>query len=59
MACRIVVSRGRLLGAATVSWLEELERRQAAARERLTELRIQIGELTDRLTEQEKVLSRL
>ncbi|MFE2971415.1 hypothetical protein ACFXKC_49105 [Streptomyces sp. NPDC059340] len=42
-----------------VSWLEELERREAAARDRIAELRGQIDELTALLVEQEGVLSRL
>lgn len=39
---RIVVSRDQLLGAAMVSWLEELERRQGAARERIAELPVRL-----------------
>lgn len=42
-----------------VSWLEELDRREAAAREEIAELRDQIEELTRRLAEREDVLSRL
>ncbi|WP_425824734.1 hypothetical protein [Streptomyces fractus] len=42
-----------------VSWLEELERRDAHARKLIEELRGQIAELTARLTEQEAVVSRL
>ena len=42
-----------------VSWLEELDRREAAARQEIAELRDQIEELTGRLTEREEVLSRL
>ncbi|MER6357455.1 hypothetical protein ABT186_38040 [Streptomyces sp. NPDC001634] len=42
-----------------VSWLEELERREAAAREKIGELRARIEELTGHLAEQEMVLSRL
>ncbi|WP_438453288.1 hypothetical protein [Streptomyces asiaticus] len=42
-----------------VSWLEEIERREAAAREKIGELRAQLEELTGRLAEQEAVLSRL
>lgn len=38
-----------------VSWLEELERREARARELISELRGQIAELTVRLAEQESV----
>lgn len=44
---------------ALVSWLEELERREAAAREKICELRAQIEELAGHLAEQEMVLSRL
>ncbi|WP_411089580.1 hypothetical protein [Streptomyces sp. 061-3] len=47
------------LGVAMASWLEELERRQAVARERVAELRARIGELTRELAGQEEVLSRL
>lgn len=42
-----------------VSWLEETERREAATRERIGELRAQLEELTGRLTGQEAVLPRL
>lgn len=42
-----------------VSWLEELDRREAAAREGIAELRGRIEELTRRLAEREEVLSRL
>lgn len=42
-----------------VSWLEELERREAAARDRIAELRGQIEELTALLVEQEGAVSRL
>ncbi|MEU5323439.1 hypothetical protein AB0G67_42815 [Streptomyces sp. NPDC021056] len=42
-----------------VSWLEELDRREAAAREEIAELRAQIVELTRRLAGREEVLSRL
>lgn len=42
-----------------VSWLEELERREARVRERISELRGQIAELTVRLAEQEAAVSRL
>ena len=45
--------------AAMTSWLEELERRERAARERAEELRHQIAELTERLAAQEQQLSRL
>lgn len=41
------------------SWLEELDRREAAAREEIAELRGRIEELLRRLAEQEEVLSRL
>lgn len=41
------------------SWLEELERREAAARGRINELQGQIEELTALLVEQEGVVSRL
>ncbi len=41
------------------SWLEKLERREAAAREQIDELRARIEELSGRLAEQETVLSRL
>jgi hypothetical protein len=56
---RIVVSQDVVLEAAMVSWLEELDRREAASREEITELRDQIKELTSRLAEREDVLSRL
>jgi hypothetical protein len=55
----IVVSRDVVLEAAMVSWLEELDRREAAAREEIAELRDRIEELTKRLAEREEVLSRL
>lgn len=42
-----------------VSWLEELERREAAAREEIAALRDRIEELSLRLVEREKVLTRL
>lgn len=42
-----------------VSWVEELERRETAVRDRIPELRGQIEELTDLLIEQEGVVSRL
>ncbi|MCX4564571.1 hypothetical protein OHA02_51690 [Streptomyces phaeochromogenes] len=45
--------------AAMVSWLEELDRRESAAREEIAELRDQIEELARRLAEREDVLSRL
>ncbi|MGW7207611.1 hypothetical protein [Streptomyces sp. NPDC054837] len=53
------MSQDVVLEAAMVSWLEELDRREAAAREEIVELRDQIGELTRRLAEREDVLSRL
>ncbi|MFJ8955224.1 hypothetical protein ACIRO1_34550 [Streptomyces sp. NPDC102381] len=42
-----------------VSWLEELERRESRARERIVELRGRIEELAGQLAEQEDVVSRL
>lgn len=42
-----------------VSWVEEFDRREAAAREEIAELRAQIEELTRRLAGREEVLSRL
>ena len=42
-----------------VSWLEELDQREAAAREEIAELRDPIEELTRRLVEREDVLSQL
>ncbi len=42
-----------------VSWLEELDRREAAAREDIAELRDRIEELSRRLAEREEVVSRL
>lgn len=42
-----------------VSWLDELDRREAATREEITELRSQIEGLTRRLADREEVLSRL
>ncbi|MFJ3799985.1 hypothetical protein ACIPSJ_27350 [Streptomyces sp. NPDC090088] len=56
---RIVVSQDVVLEAAMASWLEELDRREAAAREEIAGLRDQIEELTRRLAEREDVLSRL
>ncbi|OEJ28967.1 hypothetical protein AS594_35650 [Streptomyces agglomeratus] len=56
---RIVVSQSAVLEAAMVSWLEELERREAAAREKIGELRTRIEELDGHLAEREMVLSRL
>jgi hypothetical protein len=41
------------------SWIEELERREAAARERAEGLRRQIAELSERLAAEEERLSRL
>ncbi|MDH6623321.1 hypothetical protein M2271_001108 [Streptomyces sp. LBL] len=48
-----------VLEAAMVSWLEEIERREAAARAEIGELRSLIEELAGRLAEREAVLSRL
>jgi hypothetical protein len=45
--------------AAMTSWLEELERRQAVARERVEELRRGIAELSEQLAAGEQQLSRL
>jgi len=59
IVCRIVVSRVRGWEAAMVSWLEELERREAAAWDRIAELRGQIEKLTALLVEQEGAVSRL
>ncbi|MCZ4603502.1 hypothetical protein O3S80_06855 [Streptomyces sp. Lzd4kr] len=42
-----------------VSWLEELERREARAQDMISELRGQIQELTARLAVQEAIVSRL
>ena len=42
-----------------VSWLEELDRREALAREQIAELRGQIEELTARLAEREAGVARL
>lgn len=53
------MSRVGALGVAMVSWLEELDRREARARQQISELRGQIGELMERLAEQESVLFRL
>jgi hypothetical protein len=41
------------------SWIVELQRREAAARERVDGLRGQIAELTERLTAEQDVLTRL
>ncbi|MFE4969018.1 hypothetical protein [Streptomyces sp. NPDC056660] len=56
---RVVTSQDGVLEAAMVSWLEELERREAAAREEIAELRDRIEELSLGLVEREKVLTRL
>ncbi|MGI3197768.1 hypothetical protein [Streptomyces umbrinus] len=56
---RIVVYQDAVLEAAMVSWLEELDRREAVAREEIAELRDRIEELSRRLAEREEVLSRL
>ncbi|MEU6033249.1 hypothetical protein ABZ825_40720 [Streptomyces tauricus] len=53
------MSRVRGWEAAMVSWLEEVDRREAAARDRITELRGQIAEVTGQPAEQEAVVSRL
>jgi hypothetical protein len=45
--------------AAMVSWLEEIERREAAARAEISELRLRMEELAGRVAEREAVLSRL
>ncbi|MEW2395685.1 hypothetical protein [Streptomyces sp. NPDC046862] len=45
--------------AAMVSWLEEIERREAAARAEISELRSRMEELGGRVAEREAVLSRL
>ncbi|MFD7015352.1 hypothetical protein [Streptomyces sp. NPDC059928] len=42
-----------------VSWLEELQRREARARERISELQGRIEELTGQLAEQQSVVFRL
>lgn len=42
-----------------VSWLEEIERREAAARAEISELRARMEELAGRVAEREAVLSRL
>ena len=42
-----------------VSWLEEIERREAAARAEISELRSRMEELAGRVAEREAVLSRL
>ncbi|MFF5011524.1 hypothetical protein ACFY3G_53320 [Streptomyces phaeochromogenes] len=41
-----------------VSWLEEIERREAATWEKIGELRAKPEELTGRLAEQEAMLTR-
>jgi hypothetical protein len=56
---RIVVSWDVVLEAAMVSWLEEIERRETAARAEISELRSRMEELAGRLAEREAVLSRL
>ncbi|MGW3038273.1 hypothetical protein ACWDCB_44720 [Streptomyces sp. NPDC001178] len=53
------MSQDVVLEAAMVSWLEELDRREVAAREEIAELREQIEELPRRHAEQDEVLSRL
>lgn len=53
------MSQDVVLEATMVSWLEELDRREAAAREDIAELQDQIDELTRRLAERQEVLSRL
>ncbi|MEV0641302.1 hypothetical protein AB0I77_41545 [Streptomyces sp. NPDC050619] len=53
------MSRVRGWETAMVSWLEELERREAAARHRIAELRGQIEELKALLVEEEGVVPRL
>jgi hypothetical protein len=45
--------------AAMTSWLEELQWREAAARERAEELRQQIAELSEQLAGEDQLLSRL
>lgn len=61
VCCSIaMVSDDRIPGvSAMASWLEEIERREAAARERIGELRARMTELSESLAEQEIVLSRL
>ncbi|MFF4161583.1 hypothetical protein [Streptomyces sp. NPDC001678] len=55
-----MVSGDRIPGVpAMASWLEEIERREAAARERIEELLAWVTELSESLAEQEMVLSRL
>jgi hypothetical protein len=41
------------------SWLEEIERRESVARERIEQIRAALAELTGELEVQERVLSRL
>ncbi|MFF0018733.1 hypothetical protein [Streptomyces sp. NPDC005374] len=53
------MSQDAVLEAAMASWLEELDRREAAAREEIAELRDRNGELSRRLAGREEVLSRL
>ncbi|WSY62320.1 hypothetical protein OH799_05290 [Nocardia sp. NBC_00881] len=50
---------GSVVEAAMGSWMEELERRQAAAQERAEELRGRIVELSEQLAAEEQRLSRL
>ena len=52
--CSIVVVSGD-----QISWLEEIDRREAVARELIEELRARIAKLSGSLPEQEAVLSRL
>ncbi len=55
-----MVSRERIPGVAPmVSWREGIERREAAARAEISELRSRMEELAGRLAEREAVLSRL
>jgi hypothetical protein len=55
----MVVVGVSVLEAAMVSWLEELERREAAARDIVEELRRRIGELSEQLEAAEQALTRL
>jgi hypothetical protein len=54
---RIVVSQEAVLEAAMVSWWEELDRREAAVREELAELRDKVEELSRRLADREEASS--